>query len=128
MVLRAPKAVPVGLVLPSYVGYARYGPPPGSEEDRRPLLYREDDGERPITIGNAIDLHWRIPLDELRDMTQEARRRRVTRGDAQRRADTDRMLREWWADRQGWQWDRRNGRVSVGPATFAGNVRHKGAK
>lgn len=120
MVLREPKPLPVGLVLPSYVGLARYGPPPG-EEDRRPLLYREDDGERPVIIGNALERNWRIPLDELRDMAADARRKRTQRGDAQRRADTDRMLREWWADRQGWLWDRRNGRVSVGPATFSGD-------
>ena len=129
MVLRAP-ATPVGLVLPERVGRQRYGLRglPLVTPEGRPLLYTEEIDGRPITVANAIDMNWRIPLDELRGMVQDAARKRAKRGDAQKTAESAAGLRRWWEDRKNWQWDRRNGRVSVGQATFRGNVRNKAAR
>lgn len=114
---------PVGLVLPDHVGRARYGLPGVSLVDQRgrPLTYTLDVDGRPITVMNAIEERNRIPVDELHDMAVEGARRRVNRGDAQKTADTNRMMQEWWEDRKNWREDHRNSRQSFGLATWSGD-------
>jgi hypothetical protein len=122
------------LILPAHIGDKRYGKraaPQGIEDPNnaeRPLMYEQEVEGRLVIVANAPELSWRIPIDELKAMAQEQAKKRVKRGDAQKFLDWSAVIREYDADRRNAAWDRRNGRVSVGPATFAGNVRRKAAK
>jgi hypothetical protein len=84
-------------------------------------------GDRLVIIANAAELVKRMPIDEMRDIALEREKKRLARGDHQKRDDWAKVMREYWDDRRNAVWDHRNGRVSVGPATFV-NTRHKGAK
>ena len=112
------------LILPAHVGERRYGPrrPPAPDpNEQRPLYYTAEVAGRQVIIANATDIRLRIPVDELRAMALEQEKKRERRGDAQKKADWDRVLLEYGWDRLNAREDRRRGRVNFGPATFRGN-------
>ena len=116
------------LILPAHVGDRRYGPKRdmavGAEDpnnETRPLTYQAEVDGRTVLIANAIPKSWRIPVDELQAMALEQRKKRIARGDAQKAVDWAKVMSEYSDDRKNAAWDRRNGRVSVGYATFRGD-------
>lgn len=103
-----------GGVTPNSGGVAHL-PPDG--EGSRPYLYFIQSGGRTIVVLNAATEQWRMPEEEMHDMALEAGEK-VHKKQQPRTDATNASLRNYWGDYLQSVWDRRNGRVSFGPATF----------
>jgi uncharacterized circularly permuted ATP-grasp superfamily protein len=85
------------------------------QELERPLDYAEvDDAGKLWVVANSKDMETRIPLDELKDMLHQRQQKALVRGDAQRAADVNASLRDFWQERKNWIVSRRNNAIRYG--------------
>jgi len=86
------------------------------QELERPLDYAEVDetSGRVIVICNAKNFEGRIPVDEMKGMLQARKQKALSRGDAQRAADVNASLRDFWNSRKMWVKDRMNNAIRYG--------------
>ncbi len=86
------------------------------QDAKRPLDYVEQDEQsgRIYIVANAREIESRIPIDELKAMLQDRKRKAISRGDAQRAADVNASLREFWDSRKMWVKDRQNNAIRFG--------------